>query len=525
MRLIKLLTKSSQLMLLHLSFLLIALGGVTTWLTARESRVALVPGIPVERCGVNIELLRFQTEYYPGGDVPRDYVSYLLVNGVEMTVSVNRPLAVGGCRIYQQGYTPEGCSIVSIRKDASGTALTFTGFALFFIGGLLSLFRRRRGVAVAIVVAAFSTLTVSASDLPTVSKAEADSLARTQVVYRGRVTTFSTVAHDFMKKVHGEKYFCGLSAERAVASIWKFPEQWSDATMIKVGAEYRSFAEFFDERGRYLAPGDASVDERVGLMLLLRSNQLFSEPGEADARLSAAQVEGEIVYNTLSLTLIAFVLLFIAAVTAFFSSKWGRIVGWVAFLFQLTVILFESWLSGRGPFASMFETLQFLAAAVALISLLIRGLRGVGLLVSGCMALVAHLQAMNPIVTPLMPVLHSPWLSLHVSLVMTSYAIFVVVAILALQTRGGDNRCRQLLRVAVYLLGLGICTGAVWANESWGRYWGWDPKETWALITFLIYCVPLHMRRPSRWWYVVPLLSVAMTYFGVNYMQSLHSYG
>ena len=66
-------------MLLHMSFLLIALGGVTTWLTARESRVALAPGMPVERYGVSIELLRFQTEYYPGGDVPRDYVSFLLV--------------------------------------------------------------------------------------------------------------------------------------------------------------------------------------------------------------------------------------------------------------------------------------------------------------------------------------------------------------------------------------------------------------------------------------------------------------
>lgn len=522
MRLIKILRRSPQLLLLHLSFLLILSGGLTTWLTARESRVTLAPGKSVERFGVSMELLRFQTEYYPGGIVPSDYVSYLLVNGEERAVSVNRPLSVNGCKVYQQGYTPEGCSIVSIRSDAVGTALTFCGFALFFIGGLLSLLRRRRAVGMALALIATAA---SAADLPTVSEAEADSAARQQIVYQGRVTTFSTVAHDVLKKVYGKSQFQGFSAECTIASISMFPEEWSEADMIKVGKEYVSFADCFDENGRYLSGGDASVDERVGLMLLLRNGSLFSEVGEADQPLSTARVEGEIIYNSLPVTLIAFVLFFVSAAIAFFALRAGTIAGWIAFSFQLLLILTESWLSGHGPFASMFETLQFLAAAVALMSLLIRGLRGPGLLAAGCLALVAHLQAQNPIVTPLMPVLHSPWLSMHVSLVMTSYALFVVVAILALKSKGELSRCRELLRAAVYLLGLGIITGAVWANESWGRYWGWDPKETWALITFLMYCIPLHLRRPSRWWYIVPLFSVAMTYFGVNYMNSLHSYG
>lgn len=523
MTLFKRLYRSPALLLLHAALLMIVIGGMVTWLTAEESRVTLPPGVAVERFGITAELLTFETEYYIGGNIPRDYVSHLCINGQEMALSVNEPLDIAGCRIYQQGYTPDGCSIVLIRKDVVGTALTFIGYALFCLGGLLNLLSRRR--VFTLVVGVLVTVGASASDLPVISAVEADSLAREQVIYQGRVTTFSTVAHDAMKKIYGSDSFQGLSAERTIGSFAKYPEQWVDANIIKRGKEHVSLSACFDESGRYILSGKPEVDERVGLLLMLRSGSLYGEPSETDELISSARVEAEIIYNALPLTLIAFILLFAAAALAFFYPRMGCACGWFALAFQLAEILFESWLSGRGPFASMFETLQFLSAAVALMSLLMRGMSGVGLLAAGCLVLVAHLQASNPIVTPLMPVLHSPWLSMHVSLVMLSYAMFVVIAILALKSRKEDARCRQLLRVAVYLLGLGICTGAVWANESWGRYWGWDPKETWALITFLIYCVPLHLRRPSRWWYVLPLLSVAMTYFGVNFMHSLHSYG
>lgn len=522
MKIFERLYRNPGLLLLHAAFLMILIGGMITWLTAKESRMTLQPGVPVEKFGITAELLSFETEYYSGGTIPRNYVSYLLINGRESRLSVNNPLEINGWRIYQQGFTAEGCSIVTIRNDSVGTAVTFSGYALFCIAGLLCLLRRRRLLVLAGVFASFGA---SASDLPTVTDVYADSMARTQVIYQGRVTTFSTVAHDALKKIYGQDSFRGLSAERAIISLTEFPEQWNEVDIIKCGDEYISYSACFDEYGRYVLGGEPTVDERVGLFLLLRHGRLFSEVAETDERLSVAEVEGEIIYNALPLTLIAFILLFVAAAVSFFYVKVGRIVGWFAFGFQLLLILFEAWLSGRGPFASMFETLQLLAASVALIALLMRGMSGVGLLAAGCLALVAHLQAANPIVTPLMPVLHSPWLSMHVSLVMLSYALFVIIAVLALKSRQGDVRCRKLLRIAVYLLGLGICSGAVWANESWGRYWGWDPKETWALITFLLYAIPLHLRRPSRWWYILPLLSVAMTYFGVNYMNSLHSYG
>ncbi len=142
-----------------------------------------------------------------------------------------------------------------------------------------------------------------------------------------------------------------------------------------------------------------------------------------------------------------------------------------------------------------------------------------------------------------MPVLASPLLSIHVLLVMASYALLAAIAILsgvalgvgASTPRGSAvaRLCALLLYPGVFLLAAGIFVGAVWANQSWGRYWGWDPKETWALVTLLVYAFPLHgssfplLRRPRVLclYLLLAFLSVLMTYFGVNHLLSgLHSY-
>ena len=121
-----------------------------------------------------------------------------------------------------------------------------------------------------------------------------------------------------------------------------------------------------------------------------------------------------------------------------------------------------------------------------------------------------------------MPVLHSPWLSAHVSVIMLSYAMLMLSIV-----------DRRMLRAAVCLLAAGIFLGAVWANVSWGSYWSWDPKETWALITLLVYSAPLHAQslpwfrsqRNYRIYSLVALACLAMTYWGVNYLLGgMHSY-
>ena len=163
-----------------------------------------------------------------------------------------------------------------------------------------------------------------------------------------------------------------------------------------------------------------------------------------------------------------------------------------------------------------------------------------GFLLSGFSLLVSHLGMMDPAIGPLMPVLNSPLLSIHVSVMMVSYALLAVTflcGVTGLLLPRMAERLQVLSQVFLYpavaTLAIGIFLGAVWANVSWGCYWSWDPKETWALITLLLYSAALHTRslpslqRPRRYhvYMVVCFLSIVMTYFGVNYfLTGMHSY-
>ena len=145
-----------------------------------------------------------------------------------------------------------------------------------------------------------------------------------------------------------------------------------------------------------------------------------------------------------------------------------------------------------------------------------------------------------------MPVLQSPLLSLHVTVIMLSYCLLALIAInsiasLVTQAIHPDTRrltkamdlSQLLLYPAVFCLAIGIFIGAVWANISWGSYWQWDPKETWALITLLVYAMPLHttslrfLQRPVVFhlYCLLAFLAVLFTYFGVNFLLGgMHSY-
>ena len=172
-------------------------------------------------------------------------------------------------------------------------------------------------------------------------------------------------------------------------------------------------------------------------------------------------------------------------------------------------------------------------------------MKALGPVVASFCMLVAMMAGGTPQVTPLMPVLQSPLLAIHVTLVMMAYALLAFLTLLSLccllMRRREDEvsrltaLSRLLLYPAVSLLAIGIFVGAVWANVSWGAYWSWDPKETWALITLLIYALPLHREvlgasalahpRGYNLYILAAFLAVLMTYFGVNYFLSgMHSY-
>jgi ABC-type transport system involved in cytochrome c biogenesis permease subunit len=152
---------------------------------------------------------------------------------------------------------------------------------------------------------------------------------------------------------------------------------------------------------------------------------------------------------------------------------------------------------------------------------------------------------MNPQVTSLMPVLSSPWLSAHVSVVMIAYALFafalfvsLTAVILHFSGRPGlSGRLQPMSQLLIYpavlLLGVGIFLGSVWANVSWGSYWSWDAKEVWALLTMMVYAVLLHRGRLTFLYrpflfhllVIVFFLVLLMTYFGVNLLfEGMHSY-
>ena len=216
----------------------------------------------------------------------------------------------------------------------------------------------------------------------------------------------------------------------------------------------------------------------------------------------------------------------------------------VSFL-ALTFGLILRWIiSGNVPMSNGYESMLTVAWFVMLIAIFmqfrIRLVMVFGFLLSGFFLLVSHINQMDPAIGQMMPVLNSPLLSMHVSIIMMSYALLsltFICGIMGICMRSHGEELQALSRVFLYpaltCMGFGIFIGAIWANVSWGNYWSWDSKETWALITFMIYAVVVHtqslpvFRKPLVYHIYITLafLSIAMTYFGVNYfLTGMHSY-
>ena len=216
----------------------------------------------------------------------------------------------------------------------------------------------------------------------------------------------------------------------------------------------------------------------------------------------------------------------------------------VSFL-ALTFGLALRWIiSGNIPMSNGYESMLTVAWFVMLISILmqlrIRIVMVFGFLISGFFLLVSHINQMDPAIGQMMPVLNSPLLSIHVSIIMMSYALLsltFICGIMGICMCSHGEELQALSRIFLYpaltTMGFGIFIGAIWANVSWGNYWSWDSKETWALITFMIYAVVVHtqslpvFRKPLVYHIYITLafLSIAMTYFGVNYfLTGMHSY-
>jgi len=245
---------------------------------------------------------------------------------------------------------------------------------------------------------------------------------------------------------------------------------------------------------------------------------------------------------------------YLLALVAFGAAHVSRSAFWkkaglalvIAGLLAQTVFLGARWASGgRAPLSNQYETLLVLSWALPALGLaLLRRSTRLNLLpwaASASLLALATASLLDPAIQPLMPALRSNWLLYHVASAMLGYAAFALGAVLAVlsllnrdreKARDLDETQYRALSLGFLLLTAGIFLGAVWANEAWGSYWSWDPKETWSLITWWVYAVALHLWRSRAWrgrrFALANLLGFAcvlITYFGVNFlMRSLHSY-
>lgn len=220
-------------------------------------------------------------------------------------------------------------------------------------------------------------------------------------------------------------------------------------------------------------------------------------------------------------------------------------------LFLASLFILRWIVGGHVPMAGGFDSMNLLALSICVITLLVCRKHEMalpaGMMMTGFVLLVQMMGGANPPVTHLMPVLSSPLLSLHVTVIMIAYALLFFVmlngisAVFVRFTQPGNNNYLERLKdvsmimlyPAVAMLAVGIFIGAVWANISWGNYWSWDPKEVWALITLLVYAAPLHssiwtsFRKPMFFhiYGILAFMSVIITYFGVNlFLGGIHSY-
>ncbi len=288
--------------------------------------------------------------------------------------------------------------------------------------------------------------------------------------------------------------------------------------------------------------------------------------------LSDKKVKTEILYNKydifkslFSWYLYAGSLLLVLLIFQIFKEK-NKLLNTSILIFKIAVILLfvlhtmgliaRWYISGHAPWSDAYESMIYVAWATMLFGLIFGRKSDLTLaataFVTAIILMVAHWNWMDPAIANLQPVLNSYWLMIHVAVIVASYGPFALGMILGLvalflmiftnkaNKQKMDLSIQELtiinemaLTVGLTLLTIGNFLGGMWANESWGRYWGWDPKETWALISIMVYAFVIHMRLVpglrGRWFFnvmsVVAFSSIMMTYFGVNfYLAGLHSY-
>jgi len=467
-----------------------------------------------------------------------------------------------------------------------------------FRKALAQLKSRSLAILVMLSFASFSSLDAKPRTVPV---QQANEFCSLYVYYNGRICPLQTVAKDFTTKLYGKPSYKGCNAEQVFTGWVLFSHTWMEEPLKERKAQYHQeqeavkqmllageFTHLFPigKEGDWYSPHSVMPSDtpEAQWTFIRRSLDYLAELAESndyehfsltiskirkyqqeqagevlpsDTHFSAERLYNQADYSrplamgfaTLGIVLFLWVVFLLGKQKK--TPRWLSISNIVIQSLALAYLLFlfglRWFVSGHLPLANGFETMQFMAIVVLLLALLFSRtsplLSPIGYLLTGLTLLVSTFGQSNPQITPLMPVLQSPLLSLHVCIIMLSYSLLAICALISLamlfrrQSDDVSSAEYLLLRIAhiiaLFALAAGIFLGAIWANVSWGRYWGWDPKEVWALITMLVYCFPLHaqslpMFRSPRAYYlymVLAFLTVLMTYFGVNFLLGgMHSY-
>ena len=468
---------------LHLAFAVILLGAFVTHTTGRQGQMHLRVGEysnqyvldndSIEKFPFSISLHDFEVTRYAGTDTPMDFVSTIVIydnERIEGTVSMNSIFKHRGYRFYQSGYdNDERGTFLAVSHDPWGIGITYAGYSLLLLSMILFF-------------------------------VQPDSRFRT-ALRKGR--------------------------NIAIILLMLFVSTTSSARNTQ------------------------QIPAKENAIALLGTNS------GAEALYNSMSDNRPLAITCLATGTILFVLFCINRKenrTRQTLASWIKVIAWVTAAYLSLQIALRWHIGGHIPLSNGYETMVFMAWLSILMTPIagnrVKEMLPFGYIVCGLALLVSTFGDSTEQIAPLAPVLRSPLLSIHVVVIMISYTLLAFtmlngVAALIINTTHknsplANREIAELQRIstlmlypAVFLLTAGIFIGAVWANISWGRYWGWDPKEVWALITMLVYSTTLHsgsikaMRRPLFFhiYCIAAFMAVLMTYFGVNFiLGGMHSY-
>lgn len=594
--------------IIHLGLCLILAGAFTTHLTGREGTLHLRTGEQTNRMQLSphdyeelpftLRLVRFEVQRYAGSHTPSSYEStldiYLKGDTLRQHISVNKTLDIEGYRLFQSSYDKdEGGTILSLNKDTIGRRLTYAGYALLFVGLLLALAspnsRFGRLCAMQKLIPCFLlffSLSGNATPVDSIGQASAEAFGRMPMLTaEGRIQPVDTYSSEVLRKISRKRKIDGMNPNEFLLDLITYPEQWTSRPIIRqknkqiafrhdLPEGFCSYNDLFDSNGHYKLSEELEeafrrppksrskydkdllkLDEKANLLhRLFAPNPLHILPPHAEG-LEPNKIEAELIYNKLPIFSICGIAYLVLAILI--AIPWGRkalsisrimLIGFA--LFHASGLVLRAYISGHAPWANAYETMLCLSLATLSISIWFGRrspfVNSLGAIMAAILVFVSGLSWMDPRMTPLVPVLNSPWLLFHVAAIIAAYAFFglsflIGICNLTVFRKRTAKRAHLTLinEISLYLgtvlMAVGTFLGAIWANQSWGRYWAWDAKETWALITLIVYALVLHLHllRLDKQRYflrfnqlsVIAFATVLMTYLGVSYFfGGLHAY-